>query len=114
MPISSMSTNIDLGACAVYTEDSCCFFNTLVCMFSLRPNPKLNGNREGERTNGGKETKERGRARKAEQRECEGLLSAFDEGLIDGPDLWESPFSGGAIQLYLPLRWLIGVLSQQC
>lgn len=83
-------------------------------MFSLRPNPKLNGNREGERTNGGKETKERGRVRKAEQRECEGLLSAFDEGLIDGPDLWESPFSGGAIQLYLPLRWLIGVLSQQC
>lgn len=39
----------------------------------------------------------------------DGLLPAFDEGLIDATDLWKPPFTKGAVQLHLLLRWLIGV-----
>lgn len=40
-------------------------------------------------------------------RQWERLVSAFDEGLIDATDLWESPFTGGAVQLHRPLAgWL--------
>lgn len=79
-------------------------------LLPLRQKPHLESNR-------GSENKCRQGDNPARQRQWEWeedgggrLLPVFDEGLIDATDLWESPFSGGAIQLYLPLR----VLPQQC
>ena len=83
-------------------------FNTRICMLSLWHQPNLETEAEGV------DKRRQSRGSRMRRIQYEGLLSVFDEGLIDATDLWESPFSRGAIQLYLPLCWLIGVLPQQC
>lgn len=88
-------------------------------MLSPAQKPNFNKNRKREQRRKKEEkrrewAKERRSEQEVEEEEEEDLLPGFDEGLVDATDLWESPFSRGAIQLYLPLRWLIGVLPQQC